>query len=162
MTSIQRAHGGRGSCSHWSKIGIIFQKVRSLITLIQISFKSDNLQYKMLARWDKWLIDQVSDVPCIFFILISCKILCKNRFNLFPIKIKVCKDYEKKIMLGTSDSWWVSCSSQLTTEPYCRLLVKKEIETVSSMKAKFKSSLMMKKLHSERCRARTSRGGRGQ
>ena len=34
MTSIQRAHGalcgGRGSCSHWSKTGIIFQKVRSL------------------------------------------------------------------------------------------------------------------------------------
>ena len=49
-------------------------------------------------------------------------------------------------MLGTSDSWWVSCSSQLTTEPYCRLLVKKEIEILtdafSSIKILKKDSLI--------------------
>ena len=31
--------------------------------------KSDNLQYNMLVCWDKWLVDQVSDVPSIFFII---------------------------------------------------------------------------------------------
>ena len=30
-------------------------------------FKSDNLQYNTLGRWDDRLIDQVSDVPSIFF-----------------------------------------------------------------------------------------------
>ena len=37
-----------------------------------------------LGCWDKWLIDQVSDVLIIIlFFIISCKILCKNCFNLF-------------------------------------------------------------------------------
>ena len=31
--------------------------------------KSDNLQYNMLGRWDKRLIDQASDVPSIIFII---------------------------------------------------------------------------------------------
>ena len=37
----------------------------------------------MLGRWDKWIVKQTSDVPNIFFFMISCKILCKNPFNLF-------------------------------------------------------------------------------
>ena len=38
----------------------------------------------MLGHWTKRLIDQASDVPSIiFFFIISCKILCKNCFNLF-------------------------------------------------------------------------------
>ena len=36
-----------------------------------------------LVCWDKWLVDQASDVPSIFFFMISCKILCKNGFNVF-------------------------------------------------------------------------------
>ena len=36
-----------------------------------------------LGRWDKRLVDQASDVPSIFFFIKSCKILCKNPFNLF-------------------------------------------------------------------------------
>ena len=31
--------------------------------------QSDNLQYNTLGRWDKRLIEQVSDVPSIFFII---------------------------------------------------------------------------------------------
>ena len=38
----------------------------------------------LLGRWDKQLIHQSSDVPSIiFFFIKSCKILCKNPFNLF-------------------------------------------------------------------------------
>ena len=42
-----------------------------------------------IIRWltgslNTWLIDQASDVPSIiFFLLISCKILCKNHFYVF-------------------------------------------------------------------------------
>ena len=37
----------------------------------------------MLGRWDKWLIDQASDVPSIiFFFIISCKILWETCLNL--------------------------------------------------------------------------------
>ena len=43
-----------------------------------------NLQYNTLLCWDEQLTDQVSDVPSItIFFIISCKILCKNCFNLF-------------------------------------------------------------------------------
>ena len=36
-----------------------------------------------LGRWDKQIVNQSSDVPNIIFFMISCKILCKNPFNLF-------------------------------------------------------------------------------
>ena len=39
----------------------------------------------MLSWWDKQLVDQASDVPS--SIIKSCKILCKNHFNLFFQKI---------------------------------------------------------------------------
>ena len=65
----------------------------------------------MLGRWDKRLVDQVSDVPSI---IISCKILCKKPFNLFFYnftKIKIpsfeCpkSNFQSiKIILGSSDS----------------------------------------------------------
>ena len=32
-----------------------------------LDYKYDNLQYDMLVRWDKWLDDQLSNVPSIFF-----------------------------------------------------------------------------------------------
>ena len=65
------------------------------------------------------------------FFTISCKILCKNSFNLIfnffnkftKIKIKSCKCrksiryYIKKIMLGTSDAWLMSHSSRRTSKP---------------------------------------------
>ena len=47
----------------------------------------------MLGRWDDRLIDQVSDVTSINFFIISCKILCKNLFNLFFIFVNL---YKKK------------------------------------------------------------------
>ena len=30
--------------------------------------KSDNLQHNTLVRWDKWLVNQASDVPSIIFL----------------------------------------------------------------------------------------------
>ena len=40
-----------------------------------------------IIRWfagTNWLVNQASDVPSIiFFFMISCKILCKNGFNVF-------------------------------------------------------------------------------
>ena len=90
-------------------------------TTLRIILKSVNLQYNTLGRLDdgtnesstKRLMFQV-----LFFFMISCKILCKNPFNLFSYffykitKIKI-KSFEcpksiksiKKIILGTSDSW---------------------------------------------------------
>ena len=52
-----------------------------------INLKSVNLQYKMLGPWHKRLIDQGSDVPSIFFFIISCKILGKNHLIYFSILI---------------------------------------------------------------------------
>ena len=51
----------------------------------------------LLGCWDDRLIDQASDVPSIIFLIISCKILCKNSlqksfqlifYNFRKIKIK--------------------------------------------------------------------------
>ena len=76
--------------------------------------KSANLQYNtgLLVWWDKWLVDQESDVPSIIiFFIISWKIRCKNGFiKMFYFfykftKIKSVKEIIKKIMLGTSDAW---------------------------------------------------------
>ena len=58
--------------------------------------KSDNLQYNTLGRWVTWTNDSSSKrlmFQVLFFFIISCKIPCKNCFNLFfykftKIKIK--------------------------------------------------------------------------
>ena len=59
----------------------------------QCHMKSENFQYNTLGRWDDRLIDHASDVLGIIFFIISCKIICKNPFNLYfynftKIKIK--------------------------------------------------------------------------
>ena len=54
--------------------------------------KSDNLQNNTLGLYDDRLIDQGSDVPSIFSFIISCKIFCKNPFNLFFCFFKHCKN----------------------------------------------------------------------
>ena len=56
-----------------------------------------------------------------FFPIISCKLLCKNCFNFFSLffyKFTVMKikrfdirNIKKKLMLGTSDAWTMSCLS---------------------------------------------------
>ena len=66
----------------------------------------------MLGRWDKWIVDQASDVPSIFFFKILCNILCKNPFNLFSYfsykitKIKI-KSFEclKSIKSMKKNTW---------------------------------------------------------
>ena len=40
-----------------------------------------NLEYNTLVRWDKWIVDQVPDVPTIIFF--SCKIHSRHCFNFF-------------------------------------------------------------------------------
>ena len=102
--------------------------------------KSINLQYNMLGRLDdgtnesstKRLMFQI-----LFFFMISCRILCKNTFNLFVhffkknTKLKV-KSFEcpkstnslKKIILGTSDAWSTLRLSNWPSDPawiYLRL-----------------------------------------
>ena len=88
--------------------------------------KSNNLQYNTLCRWVDGKI--ISLTKCLMFqvlflFVISCKVLCKNPFNYFfynftKIKIKSfecpksIRNYEKKIMLGTSDVWSLSSLSQ--------------------------------------------------
>ena len=105
-------------CSTWFAVLLVFsdelwahtETPKPLWSRISI-LKSDNLQYITLGRWDQRHNYQTSDVPSIIFFTISCKILCKNRFNLFfffckftKIKIKSfecpksIKNYGKKNM----------------------------------------------------------------
>ena len=85
-----------------------------------------------MGRWDKRLIDQVSDVPSItfFFHKILPNSLQKpfHFFSFFDkiteIKIKSfecpksIRNYEKKkIMLGTSDNWSISHPSHQPSDP---------------------------------------------
>jgi hypothetical protein len=76
-----------------------------------------------LGRWDKQLIDQASDVPIIIiFFIKSCKVLCKNPFNLCSYKITKMKikSFEcPKSMKnnGTSDTWSASPLSHRPSEP---------------------------------------------
>ena len=64
------------------------------MSLVAANLKSDNLQYNTLGRWDKRLIDQVSDVPNIICIN------CSNFFMKMKIKSFECpksiRNYEKK------------------------------------------------------------------
>ena len=87
-----------------------------------------------LVHWDKWLVDQASDVPSIFFHDFLQNSLQKwfqcifFQFFYEFAKIKT-KSFEcprlglglqeimKKIMLGTSDDWSTSHLSQQTSEP---------------------------------------------
>ena len=102
--------------------------------------KSDNLQYDMLVRWDKWLVDKASDVPSIiFFFTISCKIPCKNGFNLFfyfffykftKIKIKSFECPKSIRNYKKNNAWNIRClvdesfvpSTQRASVLYWRLL----------------------------------------
>ena len=88
-----------GSCdkkfnipTQFRKMGIIFQapQLKDLPCYFHPLLKSDNLQYNTLVCWadgtnnssNKCLMFQV-----LFFFIKSCKILCKNPFNLFFYKI---------------------------------------------------------------------------
>ena len=53
-------------------------------TELDPEIRQSSIEYAgLMGRWDKQLINQVSDVPSIIsFFIISCEILCKNRFNL--------------------------------------------------------------------------------
>ena len=56
------------------------------MVLMKSLLKSDNLQYDTLGRWVDWPNDSLTKhlmFQVLFFFTISCKILCKNCFNLF-------------------------------------------------------------------------------
>ena len=83
-----------------------------------------------MVCWDKWIIDQLSDVPSIIFFMISdrlmalktvylyfCKFIKKNRRTNWTIfAMNFARSYEKKI-LGISNGWSMSHLSQGTSEP---------------------------------------------
>ena len=89
----------------------------------------------MLGRWAKQLGDQASDVPSIFFFhnflqnslqkSFQFIFLFFHKFTKIKIKSFECpksiRNYEKKIMLGTSDAWSISRSSHLPSLLYWRL-----------------------------------------
>ena len=79
----------------------------------------------MLGRWDKRLVDEASDVPSIIFFIICyrlralktlyfylCKIIKHKKKNGTIFAKNFARNHEKKIILGTSDAWLMSRSSQ--------------------------------------------------
>ena len=68
-----------------------------------------------MGRWDKWIVDQASDVPSIIFFRLRvlntlqfyfCNFIKKNnKMNWKPFCKVFCKKSWKKIILGTSDAW---------------------------------------------------------
>ena len=82
----------------------------------------------MLGRWDKRIVDQESDVPSIIFFTISywlwslktnyfyfCQFIKKK---IETILAKIFQEFiKKRIILGTSDSWWTSCLSYRHSKP---------------------------------------------
>ena len=114
----------------------------------------------MLVCWDKWIVNQASDVPSIImFFMISCKIRCRNGFNLFfcffheftkiEIKSYVCSKSVrnlKKKMLGTSDAWSIVHLSQQTSVSYSRLTDLKLVQSrkVFSLWSHFKKKSAIK------------------
>ena len=105
--------------TEWTKLLFKFfwVKIHSKLTLKTSSFvstqKSDNLQYDTLVCWDKWLVNQVSDVPSIiFFLWFLAKFFAKMvsmYFHFFYIFTKIktknfecpksIRNYEKKKIL---------------------------------------------------------------
>ena len=77
-----------------------------------------------------------------FFLIITCKIHCKYGFNFFneftKMKIKSferpnsIRNYKKKIMLGTSDTWSMINLSQQTSEPSYYILDWRILSCVNS------------------------------
>ena len=88
-----------------------------------------NLQYNMLGRWAKRLGDQSSDVPSIFFFHNFLQNSLQKYFQFFffynftKIKLKIfecsksMRNYEKKIILGTSDAWSMSRLAHRPSNP---------------------------------------------
>ena len=84
----------------------------------------------MLGRWDKRIVDQESDVPCIIFFILFIDLGHSKLFILIFVNLEIykklnwndfCKEFYKKLwkkpILGTSDGWSMSLLSQQPSEP---------------------------------------------
>ena len=87
----------------------------------------------LLGRWDKWIVDQGSDVPSLIFFCTSyrdrppwlralktlyfyfCNFMKKKKWKGFCKEF--CKILWRKIILGTSDAWLTSHLSHRPSEP---------------------------------------------
>ena len=77
-----------------------------------------------LGRWDKWIVDQASDVPSIIFFPNFLQNSLQKLFQFIFLFLvpKSLQKLWKKIMLGTSDAWLISRLSHRPIEPaYWRL-----------------------------------------
>ena len=103
--------------------------------------QSKYIRYNMLFHWlagtnefsTKCLMFQVY----FFFFIISCKIRCKNGFNLFfyffvnkDKEFWVTLNYKKKIMLWILDPWSRIHLSQRTSILHCRFSVCKHTQRI--------------------------------
>ena len=100
---------------------------------LKIKIRKSWIKYAgSLGPWDKGLVNQASDVPSIIFfynfLQKSFRFIFLFSYNFTEIKIKgfecpnSIRTYEEKIMLGTSDTRLMSCSSHQPTDPsYWRL-----------------------------------------
>ena len=89
-----------------------------------------------MGRWDKWIVDQVFEVPSIFFFIMSYRLnrALKTLFLYFCTSIKnrklnwkgfckeFCKILWKKITLGTLDAWSTKGLSYRPSEPVYYIL----------------------------------------
>ena len=109
------------------------QFVENLVSIFTSAIKNLTVFYTMC--WVTGTNDSSTKrlmFQALFFPIISFKILCKNCFHFFSYfsfynftKIKVksfespksIRNYERKIMLGTSDAWLMSRLSNRTSEP---------------------------------------------
>ena len=69
----------------WKRKYQLTKSIKFVETICTPKIQQSSIGYTgLLGRWDKWLIDQASDAPSmIFFTIVSCKVLCKNCFNIF-------------------------------------------------------------------------------
>ena len=107
--------------TQWSlnSFELFFCCVLMLLCLCPIEIRQSTIYYAgLLGRWDKWIVDQASDVPSIIFLRLFIDLGHSKLFTFIFVFLEknkqidwkyfckeFCKKSFKKIMLGTSDAW---------------------------------------------------------
>ena len=76
----------------------MFAEIWNSQILVRV-LKSDNLQYNTLVHWVAGMNDSLTKrlmFQVLYFFMISCRILCKNTFNLFIYFLKKYKNKSKE------------------------------------------------------------------